>query len=205
MEKNQHYCADPTGRRTGNAADPSAVETLRKTLEDAALVAHKDQVAKKVKLTKKMLEEAVDNVRGAVMICFPMGLPEFDPVRAILEGDEDLTGTSYANDPIDAEDAVIWYCGKQMDGRKKLSDHVGKNEKTKVVVKVQKKGGHAPAREPAVDEETHKAMLSWYHKRSEEQKRIEEDQDDQFVHSTWANPKSLKSNFAGMGGDVRIR
>ena len=31
------------------------------------------------------LTDAVSNVRGAVMICYPMGLPDFDHVRQILE------------------------------------------------------------------------------------------------------------------------
>ena len=34
----------------------------------------------------------------------------------------------------------------------------------------QKNNQHAPAREPPIDEETHKAMLSYYHKKQEQQK-----------------------------------
>lgn len=45
-------------------------------------------------LTKAALEEAIDNVRGAVMIAFPQGLPEWDLVRQGLEGTEELAGTS---------------------------------------------------------------------------------------------------------------
>ena len=44
-------------------------------------------------LTKAALLAAVDNIRGAVMICYPMGLPEWDFVRECLEGREDLSGT----------------------------------------------------------------------------------------------------------------
>jgi hypothetical protein len=40
-----------------------------------------------------------------------------------------------------------------------LSDYFGKNEKQKFVVKITKKGGGAPVREPMIDEETHKKML----------------------------------------------
>ena len=40
----------------------------------------------------------------------------------------------------------------------------GKNEKTKVVIKLQNKGSGAPVREPRVDEDTHKAMLAYYYK-----------------------------------------
>ena len=42
----------------------------------------------------KMLREAVDNVRGAVMICYPMGLPEWDYVRLSLEDRDADTGNS---------------------------------------------------------------------------------------------------------------
>jgi hypothetical protein len=34
------------------------------------------------------LKEAVDNIRGAVMICYPMGLPEWDLIRMLLEDRE---------------------------------------------------------------------------------------------------------------------
>lgn len=52
-----------------------------------------DQVQRKVCLTEKMLNDAIDNIRGAVMICYPMGLPEWDLVRENLEDKEDLAGT----------------------------------------------------------------------------------------------------------------
>lgn len=45
-------------------------------------------------LTKAALEEAIDNIRGAVMIAFPQGLPEWDLVRQGVEGTEELAGTS---------------------------------------------------------------------------------------------------------------
>ena len=205
VEKNAHYCPDPTGRRCGNPADPTCVEKLRTAVAEAVEIASKDQVGRKVKLTKDSLEQAIDTVRGAVMICFPMGLPEYDGVRAILEGNEDLTGTSYQNDPLTAEECVIWFAGKQMDNKKVLKDHVGRNDKTKVIVKVQKAGAHAPSREAPVDEETQKAMLAWYHKRQEAQKKLEEDAEDRYGNSDWASGGSLKSHLSGMGGDVKIR
>jgi hypothetical protein len=48
---------------------------------------------------------------------------------------------------------------------KKLSDYLGKNDKTKIVCKLQKKGAGAPQREPIVDENTQKEMMSFYHKK----------------------------------------
>jgi hypothetical protein len=35
-------------------------------------------------------------------------------------------------------EATIWFSGKEMASTKKLSDYLGKNEKSKVIVKIQK-------------------------------------------------------------------
>ncbi len=56
-----------------------------------------DQVGRKVMLTKAALEEGIDNIRGAVMIAFPQGLPEWDLVRQAIEGTEELAGTSVSH------------------------------------------------------------------------------------------------------------
>jgi len=139
------------------------------------------------------------------MICYPMGLPEWDNVRAALEDNEDLAGTQWATEYLDPETSQLWWAGKQFLAGKKLKDHVGRNEKTKIVGKLQKKGGGAPQREPIVDSDTQKAMLSYYHKKQEEQKKLVEDDEDDYTNSAWANPKALKSHFSGVGGTIRFR
>ncbi len=54
----------------------------------------------------------------------------------------------YAADDLPPDQATLWFAGKQMLPDKKLSEYVGRHEKTKAVVKLQKKGQGAPAREP---------------------------------------------------------
>lgn len=46
-----------------------------------------------VYVTLDMVNEALDQLRGAVMIVYPMGLPPHDPIRMELENQEDLAGT----------------------------------------------------------------------------------------------------------------
>ena len=168
--------------------------------EDALKVANDEAAAAKAAQKK----EAIDKVRGAVMICYPMGLPDWDVVRQCLEGNEELAGTSYANDEFDPESSQLWFAGKMMIPENKLSDHVGRHEKTKVVVKVTKKGSGAPQREQAIDQTTQKEMMAFYHRKQEEMKKLADNQDDDYTASTWANPKSLKGHFAGVS-DVRFR
>jgi cilia- and flagella-associated protein 298 len=46
------------------------------------------QVGHKVALTESMLKDKLQEVKGAVIICYPMGLPQFDPMRMILDGQD---------------------------------------------------------------------------------------------------------------------
>lgn len=183
---------DPARKRTGEACDPEVAETLKKMLAEAGVCASKEQVLHKIPLTAGPLKEAMQNVRGAVMMGFPMGLPPYDPVQQLLVGafkDAEL---------MDPDTAQMWCVGKELMREKRLSDHLGKNEKTKVIAKLQARGRAPPPREPPVDAETQKAMMAWYYKQQQEQKKLEEDEDDSYTNSTWSNPKALKCHFQGM-------
>ncbi|PSN35501.1 UPF0769 protein [Blattella germanica] len=75
-----------------------------------------------------------------------------------------------ANVVIEVSQAQLWVCGKEMYRDKKISDYLGKNEKTKAIVKLQKQGHGAPGREPVVGEEERKQMMLHAYRRQEELK-----------------------------------
>ncbi|KAF8067412.1 CFAP298 [Scenedesmus sp. PABB004] len=244
VQRGEHYAMDPTGRRTGNACDPVVAKKLLQELENAAAAASKARagrtrgraeapraprtparrrrnlqalVARREPLTARGLEGAIDLVRGAVMICYPMGLPEWDFVRACLEGREDLAGSNvraarararrarrgrpraaralpggrppprpraraqFGGVDLDPDTAVLWFAGKQLAPDRPLSEYVGRNERTRATVKLQKKGAGPPAREPA----------------------LAQDEDDSYTQSSWASSKALKAHFSGVTS-VRI-
>jgi len=197
IQRGPYYCMDPTGRRTGEAPEPKLAEIINREVGKARQVVNaKVQVEKKQIVTKQFFQETLDSLRGAVMIAFPEGLPEWDDVGYILKGEWEIDGrTMEAFD----DKAELWWAGKQMEqGQdKKLSDYLGKNDKTKIVCKLQKPGGGAPQREPAIDERTQKEMMAFYHKKQEELKKLEEDDEDNHLGSVWADPRQLKSNLQG--------
>lgn len=47
----------------------------------------------------EMVQDALDQLRGAVMIVYPMGLPPYDPIRMEFENKEDLSGTQVGGSP----------------------------------------------------------------------------------------------------------
>ena len=66
--------------------------------------------------------------------------------------------------------AQLWFSGKEMLRGKKIKDFVGRNEKTKVIVKLHKRGSGKPAREPVMSEEDRKHLMLHAYQRQEQLK-----------------------------------
>jgi len=200
--RNEYYCPDPIGHRTGNAPAPNLQEVLRRTAADGLALTSKELFASGTALTASALVERIDNIRGAVAIAFPEGLPENDPVRLLLEDspDDGFLHDLMGNEFMEADTASLWWAGKEFFRDQTVGDRVGKNEKTKVIARLQKKGAGAPMREPVISEDERKAMMAAYFKKQEEEKALAENDDDSFLNSSWADPKALKRNLQGASG-----
>merc|ERR1711939_14750 len=196
---NPHF--DPTGKRTGDAPSEQMADVIKRTVAELSECISKEQFERKVVFCREMIQENLDKVRGALMIVYPMGLPDWEPARLITEDDEDLTGTQDSLDVHDPETSVMWWASKQLsrDG-KLLKDYVGKNNKTKIVVQLTKRGQGAPTRQAQQQSKSEQeAMMQHYFKKKEEWKAMEEDDDDSYLSSAWANPKGLKHQLNGFG------
>ena len=162
---------------------------------------HKCKVDQKICLTKQMMMDEFDIIRGLVMMAYPAyyGLGEWEPIKVILENREEFDEKMDLTDDLFADKSSIWVCGKELQAEKFFHEIFGKNEKSKYVVKVQKRGSGAPVREPMIDEKTHKEMMSYYYKKQEEQKKLEDDNEDAYMNSAWADTKQLKGSLHGQG------
>ncbi|XP_056140387.1 cilia- and flagella-associated protein 298 [Lampris incognitus] len=189
---------DEIGRRNGHAPNDKMREVLMKTVEEAKALISKKQAQANICVTMEMVKEALDQLRGAVMIVYPMALPPHDPIRMEFENQEDLSGTQASLQVITEDECQLWWAGKELQRGKKLQDFIGKNEKTKIVVKIQKRGQGAPAREPLVTEEQQKQMMMHYYRRQEELKKLEEADDDSHLDSEWSDRQALKRQFQGL-------
>lgn len=202
-------CPDEYGYRTGCPPPGEVGQVLIRTAEESAASVSHTLVDKRKSITKEICEEAINNMRGAVMIAYPAfhKLPHYDPARMELEDKEELDGKSEYQDVLETKETSLWFAGKDitLEAKKPLCDYVGKNEKTKIVMKVQDKTCGAPAREARIDEDSHKAMLSYYYKKQEEQKRLQADEDDSYLDSQWADPKALKKSLVGGGRPIGFR
>jgi hypothetical protein len=50
----------------------------------------------------------------------------------------------------------------------------------------------------SVSQEAQLKLMSQLHKKAEELKRIDKDDDDSYLDSQWANPKGLQNTFQGL-------
>uniref|UniRef100_A0A6U0LNL0 Uncharacterized protein n=1 Tax=Percolomonas cosmopolitus TaxID=63605 RepID=A0A6U0LNL0_9EUKA len=188
---------DPSGLRIGQA--PKNRDQIAKILDEAAELLKADMANKRVVLKKTDLEEAFQNIDGVLKIAYPMGLPKYDPIEQLLHDDSWSSKEFH-----DGETSTLWFAGKQLHRGKKLSDNksIGRNEKTTIIAKLQKKGGGAPAREPIVDPTLQKQLMSHYFKQQEESQKALGDDDIDYFNSEWANPKGLKNSFQGINSNI---
>lgn len=115
-------------------------------------------------MTRVELLEAVDLIRGAVMMCYPMGLPEWDPVRCLLENRDAVTESvpsdhalhlptvlpvdQYGYEQHEVEEISLWFAGKEMRVGHPLKAHLGDKEQTTAIIRLIQADRGAPSREP---------------------------------------------------------
>ncbi|XP_023946810.2 cilia- and flagella-associated protein 298-A [Bicyclus anynana] len=189
---------DDMGRRCGLAPPPNLQAVLTKAAETAKEYISKKHVNLQKCFTQKDVAMALDELRGATKIVFPAGLPPHDPVRMELDNVEDLTGTQASKEVIDPSRACLWACGKQLLNGNRLSDHVGKINKSKVTVKLCSSSEGAPGREPIMTEDDRKQLMLQAYRKQEEWKKLEQDDDDSYLDSKWADGQTMKRQFHGL-------
>ncbi|XP_020283325.1 UPF0769 protein C21orf59 homolog isoform X2 [Pseudomyrmex gracilis] len=189
---------DKIDRRNGKMPNEKMQEILTKAIEDVKIITSKKLVQEEKLVTQKTVQDALDILRGAVMIVYPMGLPPHDVIRKEFENTETFNNTQASLEIIDAQLAQLWFSGKELLPGKKIKDFLGNNEKTKVIVKLQKRGSGKPARELLMSEDERKQLMLHAYRRQEELKKLEQQDDDEYLNSSWADSSSLKRQFQGL-------
>ena len=172
------------------------------TLVAAEAIVAKEQLAGSLS-DLAFIQSSIRNIEGALKMVYPAGFSN-DPIVDILSNTEDLSGTAAEKDFFAKGSMSLWWANKELAPTKPLSDYTGKNEKTKIIVKMTRKGSSAPMKEQPISQQEQKNMMAYYYKKQEQQKKLEADAEDGYLESSWADSKSLKKCFTGVG-DVKFR
>lgn len=202
----------------------SCPEEMKHCLEGPAADAERylalDRVDQKLETKLDELQALADTMKGGVIMVYPeqcSGTDHLAKLTAKLD-DESISDVdrskahrilSIIDDGAVTEDilqgnVVMWWTGKPLAREVELAKYTGKNDKTKIVVKLGKEGGSAPPREPAVDAKTQSELMAHYFRKQEEEKKLVDDDDISYGNSDWASSRGLKSQLLGMGG-VRFK
>jgi len=100
VERGDNYVEDPSGLRTGNPPDEKMAEILNREVRALKEYIHKNQVQNQVALTLPEITEKINNVRGAVTMAYPMGLPEWDLAHLALDGSVDKLKVKHQFNPL---------------------------------------------------------------------------------------------------------
>ena len=149
---------DETHHRTGWIHDEEMVEEMLEGVRTAKALIHINNVDNKKWINKEQLLETIEWFRGMTMKAYPAfhGLGHWEPVLVLLENKEFFEPRLHGTDDLELDKCQMWWAGKELVSGKKLSDYCGKNDKCKIIVKLQHKGSGAPVREPLIDQESHK-------------------------------------------------
>lgn len=191
---------DPVGRRNGCQPQPNMQAVLTKACTDVKAMINKSLVNTGTFLVAKDIQDALNILRGAVTIVYPMQLPPHDNIQMEFTNTEDLAGTQASKEIIDLSKAELWFAGRQMfaENNQCLADYLGNNEKCKVIIKLASHGEGAPGREPVLSEEARKQMMMLQYRRQEELRKLDEDSDDEYLNSNWADNNQLKRQVHGL-------
>lgn len=203
------FDADPNAQRIGRV--PALTKISQQTLEqttvkiDTYLDSARCKLRKNGGLTSmaainELFLELQQNMKQAAIV-----LPAHDPITYLLmtynadgnsETDEILLNSEHSH-MYDGKTAQLWFTFKKLERGKLLSDYIGTNEKTKIIVKITKAQSHMPVREPVCDEQTRKQMMSFWYKQQESDKALNGDDDESYLRSDWANTSALKQTMLG--------
>ena len=112
-------------------------------------------------LKQKDINKAFKDLKETLSKVYPMGIPEYDPIRMEFENRENLSEfhNSQLTNVADPQDTKLWFSSKELLPGKCLGDYLGKNEKSKVIIKVASKKSGQPSREPLLSEQDQKLLL----------------------------------------------
>ncbi|VWU48973.1 conserved protein, unknown function [Hepatocystis sp. ex Piliocolobus tephrosceles] len=190
---------DENNFRTGIPPPKDVADNLLQTLNNIKNELGTNKVDKITAVTTSKLNEFLNLIIKGLDACYPsmQNLPTYDITRIIIEKKDCF------NDELKINETSIWWAGKELNENNYLHNIIGKNEKTKIIVKLHPTKLGPPEREAKIDEETYKAMLSYYYKKQNEEKAMEEDDDDSYLNSEWANPLSLQKQLHGNLSNIK--
>eukprot|EP01059_Diplonema_ambulator_P025065 TRINITY_DN42046_c0_g1_i1.p1 TRINITY_DN42046_c0_g1~~TRINITY_DN42046_c0_g1_i1.p1 ORF type:complete len:278 (+),score=78.64 TRINITY_DN42046_c0_g1_i1:116-835(+) len=185
-------------------------------LAEATALLDLEHITRKRAITLNEYQVVVDTLKGCATIAYPSECTDRrggrtpvenlckqlddescenpDHIRCLLALIDDGART---DDMLPEGQTQLWWASKQLHSDDLLKKYTGKNEKTKLICKLTKLGSSVPTKEPVIDIQAQQDMMAYWHRKQEENKKLQVDDDISYGNSQWADPKGLKNHFQG--------
>lgn len=198
--RGKSYKEDELGERNGRALSGRLLQVFNEIIGQARNLV---ETSSYKNASQKEFVDFLDKMRGAITMAYPIGLPEWDPVQALVDPKSQVELWDLVQGCLNPQETELWWAGKKLDKNTLLSERIGKNDKCKLKCRLAKSGSGPPLREPLISEKERKQMMALYYKKQGEHKKLSEDTDDQYLFQQWADPNSLKQRLNGTG-NIRL-
>eukprot|EP00764_Aduncisulcus_paluster_P011383 gnl/Carplike_NY0171/4338_a5888_477.p1 GENE.gnl/Carplike_NY0171/4338_a5888_477~~gnl/Carplike_NY0171/4338_a5888_477.p1 ORF type:complete len:276 (+),score=70.63 gnl/Carplike_NY0171/4338_a5888_477:113-829(+) len=194
---------DPYKQRVGEGLSAEASTRLISQVQGALKMYDPSLADRRRDTLPSTLHNALDIMKGAVMIAFPQLLPPYDPISLLLHTEMDwAAGHQTSKELYNPSSDVLWFASSALSRDALLEAYIGRNDKTTIRVRPGRKGKGAPAKETEMSEEK-KQMMSFFYKKQKELEELEKDKSTDYASKEYADPHGMKKNLQGIG-DIRF-
>jgi len=155
-------------------------------------------------LSEEMLEEAVDTVKGTLMIVYPQGLPEYEPARELLdELDACVEGTAVDSSKsyYPVEQGSVFFASRNLVSRGETMACLRCSETSTIRLVPSRSGSYVPRNS---EDESRAQAMQYLFQREKSLKEAELNATDDTAREEWADPKALKRQLQG-GRDITFK
>lgn len=194
-------CVDEHMMRTGHAPDTRGKELLQQAV-DAITKVCVTMAAAREPLTRAALDDALDVVKGTVMMVYPQGLAEHDAVAELIDAADDYVSgrVTTTHDYYCVDEGAVFFAGKSLVARGQDLSCLRCSDSTTIKLIPSKSQSYVPR---STDDTQRAELMRYAFEREKRSKAAELNAGDDDLTEQWADPRSLKMQLQGRG-DIRF-
>ncbi|TNJ28225.1 hypothetical protein GMRT_14377 [Giardia muris] len=187
--------------RTGFAPNEAGTRTLTTALEEIKRVCKLGET--RTPITLDLLKDTLAIVKGSILMTWPQNLPEYDPLREILDQEDEILRGNVDNQQryYCVETGALFFAGKTLTAKGAHMSAIKCPPRTTLIVTPSRSQSYVPRQqEDAVRADVMKYMFE----REKRLKEAELNTGEDAAAEAWADTRALKKQLLG-SEDIRIK
>lgn len=187
--------------RTGHAPNDAGVKTLTTALNEIKRVCKLNET--RTPLTLDLLKDTLDIVKGSILMVWPQNLPEYDPLREILDQEVEIIHGNIDNQQrfYCVETGALFFAGKTLTAKGTHMSSFKCPPRSTLIVTPSRSQSYVPRQQ---EDALRADVMKYMFEREKRLKEAELNTDEDAAAETWADTRALKKQLLG-SDDIRIK